>query len=183
MDNSLNNLKKCKRLALSTNSIEKMISLEGMTNLEILSLGRNRIKNLAFLENIAGSLKELWVSYNRIKNLDNLTVCKNLEVLYISNNDLKGYEELDKLVSVLQLLPNYTAIYSNGFDDHKTSIQNELPMLRDILIIGNLRLYKDSDGAELDEAQVRIEVLKRLPNIKKINGKLVGPEEQELAKA
>ena len=35
-----------RRLALSTNRIEKMISLEGMTSLEILSVGRNRIKNL-----------------------------------------------------------------------------------------------------------------------------------------
>ena len=52
-----------------------------------------------FLENIAGTLKELWCSYNKIKVLDNVTSCKKLEVLYISNNELKGYEELDKLVS------------------------------------------------------------------------------------
>ena len=75
--------------------------------MEILSLGRNRIKNLAFLENIAGTLKEIWVSYNRIKTLDNITCCKNLEVLYISNNELKGYEELDKLVSIIHFSPYF----------------------------------------------------------------------------
>ena len=51
-------------------------------------------------------------------------------------------------------------------------------MLRDLLIVGNDKLY---DG-DLTEAQVRINVLRRLPNIKKINGKLVTPAEQDEAK-
>merc|ERR1719335_425071 len=46
MDSSLNNLTACKKLSLSTNSIDKMISLPGLKNLEILSLGRNQIKKI-----------------------------------------------------------------------------------------------------------------------------------------
>ena len=51
-------------------------------------------------------------------------------------------------------------------------------MLRDLLIKGNEKLYE----GDLTEEQVRINVLRRLPNIKKINGKLVTPAEQDAAK-
>ena len=42
LDNSLNQLVCCKKLSLSTNSIDRLVSLAGMKNLEILSVGRNR---------------------------------------------------------------------------------------------------------------------------------------------
>lgn len=56
--------------------------------------------------------------------------------------------------------------------------QGELPALRDLLIHGNSKLYE----GDLTEEQVRINVLRRLPNLKKINGKLVTPAEQDAAK-
>jgi hypothetical protein len=37
----------CRRLALSTNNIDRMISLAGMSKLKILSLGRNLIKKVS----------------------------------------------------------------------------------------------------------------------------------------
>lgn len=46
MDSSLNALVNCKRLSLSTNAIDKMISLPGLKNLVRLSLGRNQIKKI-----------------------------------------------------------------------------------------------------------------------------------------
>jgi uncharacterized protein YlbG (UPF0298 family) len=51
LDSSLNSLRNCERLALSTNTIDRMISLAGMSRLKILSLGRNQIKKV----NIFGS--------------------------------------------------------------------------------------------------------------------------------
>lgn len=46
MDAALNSLVNCERLALSTNTIDRIISLSGLTKLKILSLGRNAIKKV-----------------------------------------------------------------------------------------------------------------------------------------
>ena len=54
LDGSINTLKNCERLALSTNSIDKIIPLSGLPKLKILSLGRNLIKKISDLEGVAG---------------------------------------------------------------------------------------------------------------------------------
>jgi dynein light chain 1 len=46
MDSSLGGLRNCERLALSTNSIDRIIPLAGMGKLKILSVGRNQIKKV-----------------------------------------------------------------------------------------------------------------------------------------
>jgi hypothetical protein len=58
------------------------------------------------LEDVAGTLEELWISYNQINSLDGLSMCTNLTTLYVSNNAIKAWNELDKLVGarVLPLL-------------------------------------------------------------------------------
>ncbi len=126
-----------------------MISLAGMSKLKILSLGRNLIKKIEKLEDIASSLEELWISYNFITSLDGLSACTNLTTLYISNNLIKNWAELDKLAG--------------------------LPNLRDVLFVGN-PMYDD-----FPKEQLRIEVLKHLPNLQKIDGDMVKPAERELA--
>lgn len=47
MDAALNSLVNCERLALSTNTIDRIISLSGLSKLKILSLGRNAIKKVS----------------------------------------------------------------------------------------------------------------------------------------
>lgn len=79
--------------------IDRMVSLTGMFELEILSLGRNNIKKIEKLEDVAGTLKQLWISYNQISSLDGLACLTNLTTLYCSNNLIKSYSELEKLVS------------------------------------------------------------------------------------
>ena len=74
----LNSLAKCKKLSLSTNSIDKMINLPNLRNLEILSLSRNMIKKISGLEEVGNTLKELWLSYNFIEKLDGLQPCVKL---------------------------------------------------------------------------------------------------------
>ncbi len=54
---------------MSTNNIEKISNLAGLTQLEVLSLGRNCIRKLEGLEPVAGTLKQLWISYNSIEKL------------------------------------------------------------------------------------------------------------------
>jgi len=97
LDSALNSLVNVKKLSLSTNSIDKMISLPGLKNLEILSLGRNQIKKIAGLEEVGSTLKELWISYNHISTLDGLHPCVKLTTLFIGNNKIKQWEELSKL--------------------------------------------------------------------------------------
>merc|ERR1711998_449926 len=150
-DSSLVGLKNCERLSLSTNSIDRMISLGGMTKLKILSLRRNQIKKIEKLEDIAGSLEELWMSYNLISTLDGLSACTNLRTLYLSNNLIKSWAELDKIAN--------------------------LENLKDVLFVGN-PIYDD-----MPKEQARIEVLKHLPQLSKIDGDMVKPTERELASA
>lgn len=59
----------------STNQIDKMISLPGLKNLQILSLGRNQIKRIQGLEEVGATLQELWISYNHVSTLDGLHPC------------------------------------------------------------------------------------------------------------
>jgi len=110
MDNSLNSLKKCVRLSLSTNSIDRIGSLAGMINLRILSLGRNNIKKLERLEDVAGTLEQLWISYNQIASLDGLSCLTHLKVFYCSNNNIKSFTELSKIVSFSLTLHSFLLI-------------------------------------------------------------------------
>eukprot|EP00573_Skeletonema_grethae_P004192 CAMPEP_0201709908 /NCGR_PEP_ID=MMETSP0578-20130828/58350_1 /ASSEMBLY_ACC=CAM_ASM_000663 /TAXON_ID=267565 /ORGANISM="Skeletonema grethea, Strain CCMP 1804" /LENGTH=195 /DNA_ID=CAMNT_0048198905 /DNA_START=222 /DNA_END=809 /DNA_ORIENTATION=- len=149
---ALGSMKKCKKLSLSTNMIDKMIALPGMTELKILSLGRNNLKKIEKLEDVSGTLEQLWVSYNSIASLDGLSCLTNLTTLYCSNNLIKSFSELEKLKA------------------------NE--KLRDVLFIGN-PMYADVTSKE----EARIEILRILPNLKKIDGEFVKPSELEAAQA
>ena len=121
MDAALNSLDKCEHLSLSTNSIDRLIPLTGLKNLKILSISRNAIKKIEKLDDVAGTLTEIWASYNFVSNLDGLHNLTNLEVLYLSNNKIKDVGELGKLAG--------------------------LPNLRDILLIGN-PCYEGMEKAE-----------------------------------
>lgn len=149
LDGSLNDLVACEHLALSTNSIDRFIPLSGMRSLKILSVGRNVIKRIEKLDDLAGTLEQLWMSYNLVSSLDGLSALSNLQVLYMSNNKIKSLDELNKLAG--------------------------LPKLRDVLFINN-PMY---DG--LEKAEQRAEVLRRLPNLMKIDGEVVTPADREAA--
>ena len=147
----LSNLKKCQKLSLSTNMIDRMVSLTGMAELKILSLGRNNIKKIEKLEDVAGTLEQLWISYNQISSLDGLACLTSLTTLYCSNNLIKSFSELDKLKA------------------------NE--KLRDVLFIGNPMYTEEVSSKE----EARIEILRHLPFLKRIDGEFVKPCEIEAA--
>lgn len=147
MDNALNNLKNCEQLSLSTNAIDRIIPLNGMKKLRILSLGRNQIKKIEKLEDVAETLEELWMSYNLIASLDGIGCLSNLTTLYLSNNKITNWAELEKL----------------------TPMDN----LRDLLMSGN-PIY---EGLTKEEA--RLEVLKRVPQLSKIDGAMVTQSERD----
>ena len=116
MDASLSSLKKCKHLRLSTNSIDKITGLNGMEQLQILSLGRNQIRKIEGLEQVQETLEQLWVSYNQIGSLAGIEKLQNLQVLYMSNNKIDKWAEVERL--------------------------KELPKLRDLLMVGNPLMKK-----------------------------------------
>lgn len=93
----VNSFTNCRKLSLSSNTIVKITDIQ-LKNLEILSLGRNKIKYIRGLDLLGGSLKQLWISYNDIDRLDGLKNLLKLEVLYISNNMISNIDELNILV-------------------------------------------------------------------------------------
>jgi dynein light chain 1 len=103
MGEELNQLVSVEKLSLATNLIERMISLGKLRHLRILSLGRNKIRRLAFLEEISGSLEELWISYNLIEKLDGLEKCSKLNTLFIASNKIHQWDETNKLACLPQL--------------------------------------------------------------------------------
>lgn len=117
MDDSLNQLENCRYLALSTNSIDKMIPLSKLKNLQILSLARNQIRRLQGLDEIGTTLKELWLSYNIIERLDGLQPCVALTTLFISNNKIKAWEEVAKLAQLIEL-KNLLLVGNQVYGDH-----------------------------------------------------------------
>ena len=66
LDQEINQFENCEKLSLSTNSIGQIVQMPRLKNLKILSLGRNNIKKIANLDDVAGTLEQLWLSYNQI---------------------------------------------------------------------------------------------------------------------
>ena len=154
MDASLATLKACKHLSLSTNNIEKIGSLAGLESLEILSLGKNQIKKLENLDGVAETLEEL--GYRRlIERLTNIDKLPKLRVLYMSNNKLENFKELDKLAG--------------------------LQSLAELLLVGN-PLHASAEKPDELGCEYRIEVLKRVPQLVKLDGIPVDVDERDAAK-
>mmetsp|Transcript_64823 Transcript_64823/g.174004 ORF Transcript_64823/g.174004 Transcript_64823/m.174004 type:complete len:132 (+) Transcript_64823:215-610(+) len=97
MDATLSTLKACKHLALSSNNIEKITGLKGCERLEILSLGRNQIKKLDGVEDVAETLQELWISYNILGSLKGVEKLSKLRVLYCAQNLITKWADFEPL--------------------------------------------------------------------------------------
>jgi dynein light chain 1 len=98
-------------------------------------------------------------------------VASSLEELWISYNQINSLDGLSAC-------SNLTTLY---ISNNQIKAWNELdklaglPNLRDVLFVGN-PIYD-----EMPKEQARIEVLKRLPQVAKIDGDMVKPTERELA--
>lgn len=149
MDDALNQLEACQKLSLSTNAIERMIALPKLKSLRILSLGRNNIKRIMALEDVGGTLEELWLSYNQIEKLDGLQPCIKLTVLFLSNNKIKAMDELGKVA--------------------------QLPEIKTVLFMNN-PFYGEKSKEEMAPL-----VVKRIPQIETLDGKLITPAVRKAA--
>lgn len=154
LDESLNQFEQCVRLSLSTNAIERMIALPKLKNLKILSLARNNIKRIFALEEIGITLEELWLSYNMIEKLDGLQPCVKLTTFYLSNNKIRSWEEVSKL--------------------------SQLPEIKSVMFIGN-PIYGERTEGHREENMPR--VVKRIPQVDNVDGKVVTAAVQAAAEA
>ena len=144
MDESLSVFEKVEKLSLSTNNIERIQFLK-FKNLRILSLGRNNIKRIQGLEEVSATLEELWISYNMIDKLEGLSSLAKLVTLFIGNNKISKWDEVSKLA--------------------------QLPELKNILLVGN-PIYGDRSADNYKEMNAPL-VVKRIPQIENIDGKMV----------
>ena len=109
-------------------------------NLKILSLGRNNIKNLAGLEQVADNLEQLWVSYCLIEKLKGVAVLKKVKTLYMSNNKVKDWKEFDQL--------------------------KDMTSLEELLMVGNpLEEKHSAEGDWVEQVSARLPNLKKLDGI------------------
>ena len=113
--------------------------------------GQDLIKKIDNLDGVADTLEELWISYNLIEKLTNVDKLTKLRVLYVSNNKVENYKELEKLT--------------------------ELSGLEELLLVGN-PLWEAAEKPEEIGCEYRIEVLKRVPQLLKLNGIPVDVDEE-----
>lgn len=138
---ALAQLKACTHLALSSNSIEKMCNLGALENLEILSMGRNKLRKIENLDSLGDTLEQLWLSYNQISSTNGIDKLKKLKVLYLGNNNISDMKEVQKLANI--------------------------ETLEEIVLYGNPIHKKIIDDGELAWPTA---ILKVLPNLKRLDG-------------
>ena len=103
LDESINQFLIVEKLTISTNAIERFVPMPKLQQLKILSLGRNALKRIQYLDDLAGTLEQLWLSYNQIDKLDNLQNLQKLHTLLIANNKIKNWDEVAKLSANTEL--------------------------------------------------------------------------------
>ncbi|XP_028396043.1 dynein light chain 1, axonemal-like [Dendronephthya gigantea] len=149
--------------------IEKMdASLSTLANCEKLSLSTNCIEKIANLNGLK-NLRILSLGRNNIKNLNGLeAVADTLQELWISYNNiekLKGIGVLKKL-KVLYMSNNQV----KSFDEFQKLA--DLPQLQELILVGN-----PLEEKQTAEGTWRPEVIRRLPNLKKLDGITIVKEE------
>ena len=153
-------------------SIKKMDNtLNLLAACEHLSLSTNAIDRIQPLPGLK-NLKILSLGRNLLKRIDNLSDNANtLEELWLSYNQIDKLEGLTGMRKLRVLYLSNNAI--KNFDE--LIKLRELPALEDLLLLGN-PCYEG-----LTKEQRRIEVLKRVPKIKKLDGTVVSDTEREAA--
>ena len=108
--------------------------------------------------------------FRQIENLD--SVSGTLEELWISYNQITSLDGIAQCSNLTTLYISNNGIKAWNELDKLASLVN----LRDVLLMGN-PIYDEFPTVEAR----RVEVLKRLPNLAKIDGDMVKPNERELA--
>ena len=153
-------------------SIKKMEpTLNVLTSCEHLSLSSNAIDRIIPLPSLK-SLKILSLGRNLLKKIEKLEDnAATLEELWLSYNAI---DKLDGLTGMKRLRVLYLSNNAVKSFDELLKLR-DLPALEELLLVGN-PCYDN-----LSKEQRRIEVLRRLPKIKKLDGVVVADTEREAA--
>ena len=89
-------LKKIKQLDLSDKGLSDIRALAGLSELEILWLGNNKIANLSLLR-FHSKLKRLRIDGNQLSSIKTLPKLDQLEALYVDNNQIRDLSPILKL--------------------------------------------------------------------------------------
>lgn len=145
--------------------------LNDLTLCEHLSLSTNAIDRIGPLPGLK-NLKILSLGRNNIKRFEKLDdVANTLEQLWVSYN---GIDKLDGLNGLKKLKVLYMSNNALRSFDELIKLR-ELASLEELLLIGN-PMYEG-----LSKEQRRIEVIKRLPKLKKLDAVVVAEQEREAA--
>eukprot|EP01013_Petalomonas_cantuscygni_P017305 TRINITY_DN3443_c0_g1_i2.p1 TRINITY_DN3443_c0_g1~~TRINITY_DN3443_c0_g1_i2.p1 ORF type:complete len:217 (-),score=34.18 TRINITY_DN3443_c0_g1_i2:355-1005(-) len=138
-----------------------------------LGLSTNSIEKvfpgMAVLEN----LEVLSLSRNNIKKLENLDI-PHLKELWLS------YNRIERLAGIERLRSLHTLYLGNNLISSYLEVERyltQLPALTDLLLINNPL------ERSLDKHDYRIGMVMRLPQLQRLDGKGVEPEEREEAHA
>jgi len=162
------------KLCANIPSIIKMDnSLGNLVNCEQLSLSTNSIDRIAGLNGNMAKLRILSLGRNGIKKIEKLDdIAGTLEQLWISYNDISS---LDGLMNLTKLNTLYCARNNIKSFSELGKLAN-IEGLKDVVFAGN-PMYETRTPDE-----IRIEILKNLPQVSKIDGELVKPCEREAAR-
>lgn len=141
-------------------------------SLRHLALSTN---NIAAITNLAGleNLKILSLGRNMIKKFDNIeAVSETIEEIWISYNLIESLSGLDKAKNLKKLF------MSNNLVGKWTEIEKlqANTALEEVLFVGN-------PFVDEDNAAYRIQMLRTLPQLKKIDGLPMDVDEREAAQA
>mmetsp|Transcript_14432 Transcript_14432/g.29598 ORF Transcript_14432/g.29598 Transcript_14432/m.29598 type:complete len:163 (+) Transcript_14432:184-672(+) len=142
-----------------------------LVNCEHLALSTNNIDKMESFGQMP-KLRILSLGRNLIKKVGKLEDCAGtLEELWLSYNQIKTLDDINACENLEVLY-----ISNNSLGDFaELDKLAGLPKFRDIMLVGNPMC----EGLEDDE--YRLEVLRHLPNLTKIDGKMVTPAERAAA--
>lgn len=144
--------------------------MASLVNCEELRLSTNSIQNLVPLGNMR-RLKILTLSRNFIKTIRHLDdVGQTLEQLWLSYNLIEKLNNLSKLEKLKVIYLAYNKI-SNWNEVDKL---RENPALEKTVMLGN-PIYSNTGS----DADARLKVLKHLPQLQMIDGRMVSNEDRD----
>ena len=185
-----------------------LLLVPGLKNLRILSISRNAIKKIEKLDDVAGTLTEIWASYNFVSNLDGLHNLTNLEVLYVSGgvsslwcvqsrSGVRCAGQTNIVHSVafghfwfcshfffsffLNVVAVTCTFVQTGLQLSNNKIKDvgELGKLAGLPNLRDILLIGNPCYEGMEKAEQRAAVLAQLPNIAKIDGEMVTAADRE----
>ena len=186
---------KVKNLNLRNKGLTDIKSLVGLSELEVLSLGNNKVKDLSVLKHLR-ELKELRLDGNQLTNIDTLPELDRLGALFLENNaiaDLRpilrlknltnlsvgGYGQVDfATIWKLNKLEVLGIAGSDLTNQQLAVVANELPNLKHLFVCYNpkisnllpLATFKKLEIIDVDDRpNLRIQIrtlLKSMPKLK-----------------